>query len=84
MKKNLNLLRFPFLYSKQLKNQSNNDFLSLTGRVKYKHHLLFIAGLPKSGKSLLENLIAEILGYLQLNAICCFKLAVCSRSYDAR
>lgn len=53
--------------SKELLKDLYSDYLAITGGVNYKNHLLFIAGLPKSGTTWLERIVEEIPGYVRLN-----------------
>ncbi len=66
MNKYLKVLLNPKTYSKQLLEELHDEYLTLTKQVYYDHHLIFIAGLPKSGTTWLEKLISEIPGYIQL------------------
>lgn len=61
------IFKHPIVYGKQLKHELYYDYLALTGQLQYKHNLIFIAGLPKSGTSWLEKLVSEIPGYIQMN-----------------
>lgn len=47
----------------ELFNYCKNDFNSLIGRYKYKHRVLFIAGLPKSGTTWVSTQLVKIPGY---------------------
>ena len=60
-------IKHPFIYTRQLIDEIKNDLVTLSGKANYDNHLIFIAGLPKSGTSWLEKLIAEIPGFIQLN-----------------
>lgn len=57
----------PITYGSELIRDLHDDYLALTGKVSYKYHVFFIAGLPKSGTTWLEQLIGEVPGYVQLN-----------------
>ena len=55
-------LRHPIVYTRQLINEIKNDLITISGQADYDCHLIFIAGLPKSGTSWLEKLVSEIPG----------------------
>lgn len=44
-----------------------SDFKALSNRVRYPTNFIFIAGLPKSGTTLLEYILANVPGFVQLN-----------------
>lgn len=67
IKKIVKGLKYPTVYFNQLIHEINYDYLAITKKVKYKNHLIFVAGLPKSGTTWLEKLISEIPGYIMLN-----------------
>jgi len=45
----------------------SSDRLTSSGRIHYDDHLIFIAGLPKSGTTWLEQLLSNTPGMVQLN-----------------
>ena len=57
------VLNNPMVFGTQFIQELYYDYIALTGRVSYRNHLIFIAGLPKSGTSWLEKLISEVPGY---------------------
>lgn len=61
------VFRHRIIFGSELIRDLHDDYLALTGKVSYKYHLIFIAGLPKSGTTWLEELIGEVPGYVQLN-----------------
>ena len=65
--KTYSVFRHAMIYGGELIRDLHNDYLALTGKVSYKYHLIFIAGLPKSGTTWLEQLTGEVPGYVQLN-----------------
>jgi hypothetical protein len=46
-----------------LRRNIANDIGTLLGRYRYPHRLIFIAGLPKSGTTWLQNQLARVPGY---------------------
>ncbi len=62
-----NYLLYPRTYFPQLFEDFIDDYFQRKNKIFYKHNLIFIAGLPKSGTTWLEKLITEIPGYVQLN-----------------
>jgi len=65
--KTYSVFRHPVICGSELISDLHSDYLALTGRVAYKHHLVFIAGLPKAGTTWLEELIGGVPGYVRLN-----------------
>ena len=61
------VFRHRIIYGSELIRDLHDDYLALIGKVSYKYHLIFIAGLPKSGTTWLEEFIGEVPGYVQLN-----------------
>lgn len=61
------VLNNPVAFGTQFIQELYYDYLALTGRVSYSNHLIFVAGLPKSGTSWLEKIISEVPGYIKLN-----------------
>jgi len=57
------MLKHPIQSAKLICDYLYNDYLSLSGKVKYKHNILFIAGLPKSGTTWLSTELAKLPGY---------------------
>ncbi|MCP4378239.1 MAG: sulfotransferase domain-containing protein, partial [bacterium] len=55
---------------KELFEDIASDKLSKNGTVLCETHLIFIAGLPKSGTTWLEQLLANTRGWVQLNKSC--------------
>ncbi len=58
----LKLLKHPILL-KEVYIYLKNDLLALFGYYHYDYHIIFIAGLPKSGTTWLRNMLARIPGY---------------------
>lgn len=65
--KTYSVFRHPTIYGSELIRDLHYDYLALTGKVSYKYYLIFIAGLPKSGTTWLEQIIGEVPGYVALN-----------------
>ena len=58
----LKTIKKPILL-KEFFHYIKNDLLSLLGIYQYDQHILFIAGLPKSGTTWLQTMLARIPGY---------------------
>lgn len=48
---------------REISNYLKNDFDTLRGMYRYKHPIIFIAGLPKSGTTWLRSMLALLPGY---------------------
>jgi sulfotransferase 6B1 len=61
------ILKNPVVGTGFFLNDIRQDYLALTGKVSYPHHIILIIGIPKSGTSWIEQLLNQLPGFVQAN-----------------